>query len=354
MWADPKREPMSIHTPHALLSGVHNQPNRVCDTPAGHISQSSQYTNLTRGLLAMPAEVSPKYLYDRLGSKLFEALCLLPEYYLTRTEAAIIRSHKAEIAHATGQDVTLIDIGAGNCAKAERLFDALAPAHYVAVDISADFLRDALDRLQASYPKINMMPLIQDFSEGLQLPDSVPKKKRLFFYPGSSLGNFAPADARRFLGGLRQNADDKSMLLLGIDLIKDAQFLEAAYDDSLGLTSAFNLNLLRNLNRILGADFNVDDWRHVALFNETSSRVEMHLQARRVVDVSWGNTQRHFEEGERIHTENSYKYTLASLNALLHEAGWQTSQYWTDEKGWFAIVHARPAPILPQAKKATI
>ncbi|HUH87910.1 MAG TPA: L-histidine N(alpha)-methyltransferase [Pusillimonas sp.] len=310
-------------------------------------AHDTERAKLTSGLLAQPARVAPKYLYDTLGSKLFEALCLLPEYYPTRTEAAIVCEHLDEIADAAGPYGTLIDLGAGNCAKAERLFDALKPDHYVAVDISADFLHTALNRLRASHPNIHMTALGQDFSHGLQLPDTVPANGRLFFYPGSSLGNFAPPDACRFLGDLRQNGGDDSALLLGVDLVKDAKVLNAAYDDELGVTSAFNLNLLRHVNRTLHANFDVRDWRHVSFFNETESRVEMHLQARRSVDVCWENTRRHFDEGERIHTENSYKYTRASLNKLLQQAGWHPSVYWTDEDDKFAVVHAQaslPAP----------
>lgn len=301
----------------------------------------ADYTDVARGLLANRAHVAPKYLYDTMGSKLFEALCLLPEYYPTRTESAIMRDHLADIAYATGQGTTLIDLGAGNCAKAQRLFGALAPGHYVAVDISVDFLQSALTQLQARHPNIAMTALGHDFSQGLVLPDTVPGERRLFFYPGSSLGNFAPEQARQFLNGLRQNGGNDAALLLGVDLVKDATVLNAAYDDDLGLTSAFNLNLLRNLNRILGADFEVRDWRHVAHFDDAQSRVDMYLEARGAVEVTWGGTKRRFEKGERIHTESSYKYTRHSLATLLHEAGWHPTQFWTDPKEWFAVVHAQ-------------
>lgn len=326
--------------------------------PDDEHADSSQYSpghkeraELTRGLLAQSAEVSPKYLYDTLGSKLFECLCLLPEYYPTRTEAAIFRSCLPDIARATGQGKVLIDLGAGNCAKAEQLFEALAPSHYVAVDISADFVGEALERLQPCHPAIDMMALGQDFSQGLQLPDRVPAQNRLFFYPGSSLGNFAPADACRFLDGLRHSTEGQASLLLGVDLIKETAVLDAAYDDALGLTGAFNLNLLRNLNRLLDADFDVRDWRHVAFFNKQQSRVEMHLQAQDAVAVHWNGASRRFAKGERIHTESSYKYSRASLTALLKEAGWTTTDFWTDDAGWFTVVHAVSAPASPQSKK---
>src|SRR5690606_24369879 len=284
-WADRKPMPMSIHHPLALQS----DPDGASDPPALQAPPcgAAERAELTQGLLASPAQVHPKYLYDTLGSELFEALCLLPEYYPTRTETAIVQAHLGDIAQAAGRGAVLIDLGAGNCAKAERLFDTLAPSHYVAVDISADFLRDALRRLQPRHPHIRMTALGQDFSQGLRLPDDVPAEHRLFFYPGSSLGNFASGRAHRFLSGLRQSGAQRASLLLGVDLVKDTEVLRAAYDDALGLTSAFNLNLLRNLNRLLQADFDVRDWSHVAFFNEQQSRMEMHLQARRTVHVHW-------------------------------------------------------------------
>lgn len=340
---------------HSRLSRrpVAGRPGKAQADPDASGLSEPDLAELTHGLQAAPASVSPKYLYDTLGSKLFEALCLLPEYYPTRTEAAIMRTYLDDIAHATGRDTVLVDLGAGNCAKAEQLFDALAPSHYVAVDISADFVRSALRRLRPRYPHIKMRALGQDFSQGLRLPADVPDQNRLFFYPGSSLGNFTPDEARSFLSGLRQSAPQGCSLLLGVDLVKDAAVLNAAYDDALGLTSAFNLNLLRNLNRLLGADFDVRDWRHTAFFNAKQSRVEMYLEAQREVPVHWPGQEgpdherpghmRHFKQGECIHTENSYKYTRASLTALLADAGWHPTEFWTDQAEWFAVVHARSA-----------
>lgn len=343
MWADHERKPMSIHSPLLRRVNPGNCPNNGSAPDATPTCSALERAELAQGLLATPAEVSPKYLYDTLGSKLFECLCLLPEYYPTRTEAWITQANLEQIAQAVGLKATLIDLGAGNCAKAERLFDVLQPLHYLAVDISTGFLHDALDRLQACHPDISMAALAQDFSKGLSLPDDVPTQNRVFFYPGSSLGNFSPPDAHRFLKGLRRAGGEQASLLLGVDLIKQADILNAAYDDALGLTSAFNLNLLRNLNHLLGADFDVRDWQHVAFFNKEKSRIEMHLQARTAVDVVWPEGRRHFGKDERIHTESSYKYTPASLTALLNAAGWQPGEFWTDPRGWFAVVHAKAA-----------
>lgn len=298
---------------------------------------------LAHGLLADAAFVSPKYLYDTLGSKLFEALCLLPEYYPTRTEDAIIGTHMGDIREAIGTGATLIDLGAGNCAKAARLFPALAPRHYVPIDISKEFLVHAAAQLQRRYPQMHITALGLDFSQELVLPSSIPAERRVFFYPGSSIGNFSRAQASMFLRRIRAACDDDGSVLIGIDLIKDAAMLQAAYDDALGLTAAFNLNLLRNVNRLLGSDFDVADWMHTAYFNQREQRVEMHLQARRPAVVRWPGGRRAFDEGSRIHTENSHKYTLPSFTRMLAEAGFEHASAWTDENDWFAVVHARAA-----------
>ncbi|PJJ17172.1 dimethylhistidine N-methyltransferase [Janthinobacterium sp. OK676] len=296
---------------------------------------------ISAGLLARDAWTSPKYLYDALGSKLFEAICALPEYYPTRTEAAIFARHGAEIAHAVGPGSTLIDLGAGNCAKAASLFPLLHPAQYVAVDISYEFLSESLSRLQQRFPHIEMTGLGLDFSSRLDLPGSVREARRLFFYPGSSIGNFAPEQATAFLRRLRANADGDGGLLIGVDLIKDDAILDAAYDDALGVTAAFNLNMLRHVNGLIGADFDVRAWQHHGFFNADERRVEMHLEARSEQLVHWQGGQRRFAKGERIHTEDSYKYTRATFVGLLEQAGFSTVQVWTDPQQWFAVIYAR-------------
>ncbi|WP_077402778.1 L-histidine N(alpha)-methyltransferase [Janthinobacterium sp. LM6] len=313
--------------------------------PASHAAAASAtpatIAEISSGLLARQAWTSPKYLYDALGSKLFEAICALPEYYPTRTEAAIFARHGAEIAHAVGPGGTLIDLGAGNCAKAASLFPLLHPAQYVAVDISYDFLSESLSRLQQRFPHIEMTGLGLDFSSRLDLPDSVREARRLFFYPGSSIGNFAPEQATAFLRRLRANADGDGGLLIGVDLVKDDAILDAAYDDALGVTAAFNLNMLRHVNGLIGADFDVRAWQHHGFFNADERRVEMHLEARSEQVVHWKGGQRRFAKGERIHTEDSYKYTRATFVGLLEQAGFSTVQVWTDPQQWFAVIYAR-------------
>jgi dimethylhistidine N-methyltransferase len=314
------------------------------DVPATarEAAQASAETirEIAAGLLARDAWTSPKYLYDALGSKLFEAICELPEYYPTRTEAGIFDEHGEDMARAIGAGSTLIDLGAGNCAKAAGLFPLLKPAQYVAIDISYDFLQEALIRLQQRFPHIDMQGLGLDFSTGLDLPRSVRAEHRVFFYPGSSIGNFAPDQAIDFLKQLRANAAGGG-LLIGVDLIKDSAVLDAAYDDAIGVTGAFNLNMLRHLNRLMGADFDVRQWQHRGFFNAEESRVEMHLEAREALTVTWQGGRREFARGERIHTEDSYKYTRAGFVGLLEQAGFSAAQVWTDPAGWFAVVHAR-------------
>ena len=307
----------------------------------GTSADAAVFAEIIAGLAAPQPHVSPKFLYDALGSRLFEAICELPEYYPTRTEAAIFAAHGAAMAEAIGTGSTLIDLGAGNCAKAAALFPRLQPAQYVAIDISADFLRAALEGLQQRFTDIDMLGLGLDFSGSLVLPETVRAGKRLFFYPGSSIGNFTPDEAVAFLRRARAQCDDDGALLIGIDLVKDSAVLDAAYDDAIGVTAAFNLNLLRHLNAIAGTDFDVRQWRHSGRFNAAESRVEMHLEAREALTVGWAGGARRFEAGQRIHTENSYKYRQSAAVGLLEQAGFQANHVWTDAQGWFAVIHAR-------------
>ena len=294
---------------------------------------------LIAGLLTPAAFTSPKYLYDALGSRLFEAITELPEYYPTRTEAAIFKVHAADMAALQPAGATLVDLGAGNCAKAAGLFEAFAPARYVAVDISVAFLKQALGSLQAQHPKLPMVGVGMDFSSAFSLPPQAGTGPNVLFYPGSSIGNFTPETALRFLQQLR-SACDGGGLLIGVDLSKPRALLEPAYDDALGVTAAFNRNLLMHLNAVIGSDFKLADWQHVAFFNEADSRIEMHLQALRAVDVRLPGGVRKFAKDERIHTEKSYKWRHADFAKLLLSAGFAQTRAWTDERGWFAVFWA--------------
>jgi len=295
--------------------------------------------DIEAGLMQQPAHASPKYFYDRLGSHLFEAITELPEYYPTRTEASIFATHGAEMARRIGPGATLIDLGAGNCAKASRMFPLLEPSRYVAVDISVEFLHDALKRVQREHPALDVIGLGQDFSSSLDLDADLIADRGVFFYPGSSIGNFTPDEALAFLKRVRSQALGGG-LLIGVDLVKPAAILQAAYDDALGVTAAFNLNILRQLNRLIGSDFEPTDWKHIGLYDAAESRIEMHLEARHDVEVHWPGAQRAFLAEERIHTENSCKYTVERFAALLQEAGFAAPLHWTDDRGWFGVFWA--------------
>lgn len=294
---------------------------------------------LLAGLTAPTARIAPKYLYDALGSRLFAALTELPEYYPTRTEGAIFARDLPRMANMLGPVVTLVDLGAGNCEKAARLFSPFRVERYVAVDISVGYLRESLEFLQQQHPAVDMFGIGLDFSRRLQLPPEVGDGPRTLFYPGSSIGNFTPEEAAAFLRQARAECQGGA-LLIGVDLLKPIDVLELAYDDPLGVTAAFNRNLLRHLNRLAGTDFDIADWRHVAFFNAAQSRIEMHLEALRDTVVHWSGGQRRFAAGERMHTENSYKWRVNDFAALLERAGFSRLRHWTDAREWFAIFAA--------------
>lgn len=291
------------------------------------------------GLQSSPPFISPKFFYDELGSKLFEAITLLDEYYPTRVEKSIMQLFVQEIANAVHGCDVLIDLGAGNCAKASELFDTVKPTKYRAIDISKEFLELALADLQKRFPKIAMDSQICDLSEQLEIPDLVGEKK-LFFYPGSSIGNFDPHKASNFLKNIATLCNGNGGLLIGVDLEKDDKILNNAYDDSLGVTAAFNLNVLRHINRLISSNFNASNWQHYAIFNKTQSRIEMYLRALQDVEIIWPNGMQRFKAGDLIHTENSYKYTQVSFTEMLRDAGFKNIHTWTDPKEYFLVCYA--------------
>lgn len=295
---------------------------------------------LLQGLAQSPARVAPKFFYDRLGACLFEAITALDEYYLTRTEAAIFAAHADAMAEACGVGRPLVDLGAGNCAKAAALFATLQPSQYVAVDISVDYLRHALTALQQRHTTLPMLGLGLDFSAALDLPPSVLLGPRTVFYPGSSIGNFTADEALALLCRMHA-ACAGGTLLIGVDGVKDAAVLEAAYDDALGVTAAFNLNLLRHVNALIGSDFDPRAWQHVAFYDANARRVEMHLAARVAQTVRWPGGERHFGAGERLHTENACKYAPRDFESLLHDAGFRSVRRWSDAQSWFHVYAAQ-------------
>ena len=317
-----------------------------------HSDAAAVRAELAAGLLADPPRAAPKFFYDALGSRLFDAITELAEYYPTRTEAAIFAAHGAAMAQQVPHGAVLIDLGAGSCAKAARLFPVLRPGAYVAVDISVDYLREAMGQLQQRHRGVPMLGVGMDFSSELALPTGaldwlerhdLTTAPRCVFYPGSSIGNFGPGEA---LTLLRQARDlcvaggPGGGILIGVDRVKEKAVLEPAYDDPLGVTAAFNRNLLLHVNALLGSDFDPARWRHVAFYDAAASRIEMHLASDGVQPVRWPGGERRFADGERLHTENSWKWTPEAFEALLLEAGFGPATHWTDARGWFSVFWA--------------
>lgn len=314
-----------------LAAVRHSMPRPPADaTPAGTAAE------LLCGLQSPLPRIPPKFLYDALGCRLFELITALPEYYVARTEHDLLARNAEAIAEAAGVGGTLIDLGAGNCAKARTLLPALHPSAYVAVDVSTEFVDLALATIGRDFPGLRTRAVRADLADDFDVPD-LPAARRLFFYSGSSIGNFDPEAALALLARLRRHCADGGALLIGVDLIKELPVLDAAYNDALGITAAFNRNVLNHVNAVLGSDFDTREWRHHAFYNCARSRIEMHLVAEAEVTVSWPDGSRRFLAGESIHTESSYKYRLEDFRALLARAGFASVRHWTDERGWFAV-----------------
>lgn len=297
---------------------------------------------LERSLLAPAASIPPKFFYDALGSTLYNAIVLTPEYYPTRTEAAIFEKFRKEIAAEIGTGKQFVDLGSGDSVKAEKWFASLQPSRYVGVDISETAVREALARLAGNADAPELAGLITDFSRVLDVTPVTRHEPTLFFYPGSSIGNFLPDEALWFLKQIRAHCTSADCgLLIGVDAKKDHARLDAAYDDALGVTAAFNLNTLVHVNALLGTDFKVREWQHRGFYNAALGRIEMHLEARHDLNVKVRGSVRHFAQGERIHTENSYKYTPEQFRAILIEAGFVAPTLWQDEQQDFNVFYAR-------------
>ena len=300
----------------------------------------TEWAGLADGLFAEPAAIPPKYFYDALGSTLFQAICELPEYYLTRTERAIFAAHSSTIAAAAGRGRQFVDLGAGDCAKGEFWLTPLQPRRFIAVDIAAPAIEPALARLAAAHPDVEFIGVVTDFSEVLDLGSELDSSGVTIFYPGSSIGNFAPDKALAFLAQVRRLCGDRGGLLIGADTPKEPGRLQAAYDDALGVTAAFNRNVLSHVNAMIGSDFDPSGFAHVAFYNEAESRIEMHLEARSTQIVQIAGRERVFARGERIHTENSYKYSPEAFADLLKRAGFSSVVLWQDEAADFAVYYA--------------
>ncbi len=292
---------------------------------------------LAAGLAVRPKSLPSKFFYDDAGARLFEEICELPEYYPTRTETALLAAKAEEIAAAIGPDAALIEFGAGASRKVRLLLDALRrPAAFIPIDISGDHLKQAAAVLARDYPALPVLPLAADFTQPFLLPHLPAGARRIGFFPGSTIGNFTPAEARQFLRSAARLLKGGG-LLIGVDLVKDPAVLHAAYNDAAGVTARFNLNILTRANRELGTDFDLGRFRHYAFFNPYESRIEMHLVSTAAQQVHLGVQRFDFAEGESIHTENSCKYTISGFRALAADAGFRPAAVWRDPDALFSL-----------------
>jgi L-histidine N-alpha-methyltransferase len=298
------------------------------------------------GLSARPRRLPPKLFYDAAGSHLFEQITETQEYYPTRTERAILKRYAGEIISQAGNNLTLVELGAGSASKTQVLIEALLRrqlrADFYPVDVSSSALQGALATLNGHFPRLRVSPIVADYTHLLPDLNALPGRKLVLFI-GSTIGNFEPDEALAFLKSVHRSLQPGDALLIGFDLIKDAGVLHAAYNDDQGVTAAFNKNMLARINRELGSSFDLDAFEHVAFWNPRKSRIEMHLQSKYEQSVWVQDSDRsfHFGQGERIHTENSYKFNAGSIARLLRRSGFKVEKSWTDAKGWFCEALAR-------------
>ncbi|SDR74676.1 dimethylhistidine N-methyltransferase [Halopseudomonas litoralis] len=305
----------------------------------------NEHKQLLEGLLQPQACINPKYFYDDTGCELFTRICELEEYYPTRTEAAIFEHSADDISAALVNHAQWIDLGCGDCSKSRRWLQHVTPARLIGVDIAGDFLQTCLADIAHEHPELECIGVVSDFTQRLDLGKLLAEDQSsppMFFYPGSSIGNFARADALSLLRCIRRHCGDSGQLLIGIDLVKPPPILEAAYDDAEGVTAEFNLNVLQVANRLLHADFEPANFAHQAVYDPVQRRIEMRLVAQQSHNVQLQDVERHFDAGEYILTEYSHKYTTDDFSALLAEAGFHCQHLWTDPQEWFGVFLAEP------------
>ncbi len=297
----------------------------------------SMLNEVWQGLSESPKSLPPKFFYDEMGSKLFDEICQLDEYYPTRTEMAILEKYADEISLLCGEDVSLIELGSGSSKKIRILLDALRPSAYLPLDISRDHLISSSHQLAKDYPWLEVHAACVDYSTAWKLPFRSGKGRRVAFFPGSSIGNFVPEDARKLLEEIGHLVGKGGNLLIGVDRVKETTILENAYNDSKGITARFNLNLLERMNAELDSNFELDNFSHHASFNQQQSRIEMHLVSNLEQFVNVAGKSFYFEKNETLHTENSYKYSYESFLHLAAEAGFVCRQHWSDDQQWFSV-----------------
>ncbi|ROS05546.1 dimethylhistidine N-methyltransferase [Sinobacterium caligoides] len=316
-----------------------------------HASSNDDQLEILQGLRQAQKTINPKFFYDTHGSELFELITALPEYYPARTERSILRDNADEIADYCGREVVLIEPGSGSSEKVRLLLPALQPKAYVPMDIAGEFLQRAAIKLGGEFPALDVQAICADFSQLPNPPATLPHGKRVIFYPGSTLGNMTPDEAVIFLSKLRswllpslRECSDSvhehelaGGVLIGIDLHKENDILTAAYNDQQGVTAEFNLNVLANVNRLTGANIDVNKFKHHAFYNEQLRRIEMHLISQQAHNVSVLDEQLSFAQGESIHTENSYKYTIESFSELVARAGFRITKSWLDGDQLFSV-----------------
>ena len=302
-----------------------------------HSTRNEFADDVIKGLSERPASIPPKYFYDAKGSKLFDAITELPEYYPTRTEVGILSENAKQIAEHVGTGSLLVEPGGGSCAKVHILLEGLKPCAYVPMDISRDHLQLAAEELAIAFPWLEIHAACTDFTKQMSVPPTAPEGTHVAFFPGSSIGNFNPQGAIGFLLAIAELVGPGGYLLIGVDLKKDSKILQAAYDDEAGITALFNLNLLTHINRELDGDFDVSRWQHKAIYNEEVGRIEMHLASQIDQTVTINGTSFEFVKGETIHTENSYKYSSDEFIKLASKAGFQSDALWIDENDLFSV-----------------
>ena len=292
------------------------------------------------GLSQRQKAIPARWFYDATGSALFEDITALPEYYPTRSETDLLKRHAGDMAAAIGPGRAVVELGSGSSTKTPLLLAAIDPAAYVPVDISGDFLRDSADALAARFPGLPIYPVEADFTQKVALPREICPIPKLGFFPGSTIGNMVARTAIDLLRGWRATLGDGSLMLIGIDRIKDIGVLTRAYDDPTGVTAAFNLNLLERINRELGGTIPVENFTHRAVWNDVHARIEMHLVAACDIEFTVDGRRYHMAKGETIHSENSHKYGLRDANLLLRAGGWTPVATWDDADPAFALILA--------------
>ncbi len=302
-------------------------------------STTAELDEILQGLSLPQKTLSPKFFYDQRGSQLFDAICELPEYYLTRTELGIMRAHIDEIVALVGPQASLIEFGSGSSLKTRMLLESLDRlAAYVPVDISREYLMAAAESLAADHPDVEVWPVLADFTQPFELPDpSVMPLRNIVYFPGSTIGNFSPQQAHNLLEVMHVEAGDDGALLIGVDLQKDTAVIERAYNDDAGVTAEFNLNILSRLNWEFGANFNPDLFRHRAVYDEAFGRMELELVSQSEQNVRIENASFHFEKGEALLTEHSHKYTLEQFSDMVQRAGFIVDKVWTDPERFFSV-----------------